>query len=381
MGTAPYVSAPRTAAFALLIAVLAGCAVGGGNNTANHTHSPAPTRPAQPSPSSQPTATASQPPTPVTTPYGVLYSSQAAGSYTVSIIGIDGKVTASADASTPPTTSCASTAAAVVAPPVSMSNSRVYFMDAQGVVHFLAPSGATGRSASVPAPSASQRAMFAVSPDDSRIAVVVDNFTAGGASTRLYVEDVNSGGNHLDLFSESGSFSLWPIGWHGTNNLVLAVTPSCTQGGGPFCCGPQELHVVDPATATRRFTIGSRTGCVVAGPPSAGGVVCENRPDFTSGSVLNWTAGTVRTLAFNGPASSYLAPDGGMVMSVDNTGTSFTIGAGSISGFFACTWIDGTHVMSGGDAQHQPRIAEITTQAMVPVSAQGDCAGRLPGGI
>ena len=379
MGTAPSVSAPRCAALVALAAVLAAC--GGGNGAANQTHSPvASTTPAHQSPTAQPTATSGQPP-PVTMPYGVLYSSQAAGTYTVSIIGIDGKVAASADVSTPPITSCASSAAAVVAPPLSMSNSRVYFMDAQGVVHFLAPSGDTGRAASVPAPSASQRAMFAVSPDDSRIAVVVDNFTASGASTRLYVEDVNGGGNHLDLFSESGSSSLWPIGWHGTNNLVLAVTPSCTQGGGPFCCGPQELHVVDPASATRRFTIGSKGGCVVAGPPSAGGVVCENRPDFTSGSVLNWTAGTVRTLAFNGPASSYLSPDGSMVMFVDNTGTGFTLGAGSISGFFACTWIDSTHVMSGGDSQHQPRVAEITTQAMVPVPAQGDCAGRLPGGL
>jgi len=70
-----------------------------------------------------------------------------------------------------------------------------------------------------------------------------------------------------------------------------------------------------------------------------------------------------------------------MVAMVDNTGTSFTIGAASISGLFACTWIDDTHVLSGGDSQHQPRVAEITAGAMVPVAAQGDCGGRIPGGL
>ncbi|HUE67140.1 MAG TPA: hypothetical protein VMP38_03080, partial [Candidatus Acidoferrum sp.] len=66
---------------------------------------------------------------------------------------------------------------------------------------------------------------------------------------------------------------------------------------------------------------------------------------------------------------------------VDNNGTSFTIGAPTIAGMFACTWIDDNHVLSGGDAQHQPRVANTTTSAMVPVAAQGDCGGRLPGGL
>ena len=60
---------------------------------------------------------------------------------------------------------------------------------------------------------------------------------------------------------------------------------------------------------------------------------------------------------------------------------SITVGAASIAGMFACTWIDDTHVLSGGDAQHQPRVAQVTSGGMVPVAAQGDCAGRLPGGL
>jgi hypothetical protein len=301
--------------------------------------------------------------------------------YTVSIVGVDGKVAASAQPTSPVGVSCANAAAAVVPLPVSTSNSRVYFMDRTGAVRYLSPNGVTGQATTVPAGTATRRSMFAVSPDDQRIAVVVGDFTTSGASTRLYVEDLNGGANHVDLFSQSGAYTLWPVGWHGVNNLVVAKVPSCTQGGGPFSAGPQELHVIDPATATRRFTLGSSGSCVIAGSPSPAGVVCESTPNFNQGTVLNWTAGTVRTLALNGPAFAYLNPSGGMVAMVDNNGTEFTIGAAAISGMFACSWIDDTHILAGGDTQHQPRVADVISGKVVPVAAQGDCGGRLPGGL
>jgi hypothetical protein len=383
MGTLPYVSAPSKAATLFVLAAIAascgGTPTGGSGTTASRSASPSASASAAGSPSAAPASSPSPPP--VTGAYGVLYGSQAASSYTVSIIGVDAKVVASAQVSTPPLATCANAAAALTSPPVSMSNSRVYFEDAQGAVHYLGPNGDTGTATTVPAPSTSRRAMFSVSPDDSRIAVIVDDFNSSGASTRLYVENLSGGGNHLDLFSETGAYSLWPVGWHGTNNLVLAKTPSCTQGGGPFCCGPLELHVVDPATATRRFTLGSSSSCLIAGSPSPAGVVCENNGSFSQGTWLNWTAGTVRTLALNGPAFAYVSPGGQFVAFVDNSGTSFTIGAPAIAGIFACTWIDDNHILSGGDAQHQPRVATATTSAMVPVAAQGDCGGRLPGGL
>lgn len=385
MGTRPDVSAPIKAAVAVLL--LAACGGAPASNVASHTTSPsASTSSSQAPPSQQATASpsaagASPSPQPVTGAYGVLYSSQAASSYTVSIVGVDGKVVASAQTSTPPLPTCANAAAAVVSPPLSASNSRVYFLDAQGGVHYLGVDGATGTATTVPAPTTTRRAMFSVSPDDSRIAVIVDDFNSSGASTRLYVENLYGGGSHLDVYSESGGYTLWPIGWHGTNNLVVGKSPACTQGGGPFCCGARELHVIDPATATRRFTLGDYSSCPITGTPSPSGVVCENGTDFTQGKWLNWTGGTVKTLALNGPAFAYVSPGGQFVAFVDNNGTSFTIGAPTIAGMFACTWIDDNHVLSGGDAQHQPRVATVTTSAMVPVAAQGDCAGRLPGGL
>ncbi len=366
-------------ALAALAASCGGSPPSQANNVGSTTPTPAASASSSHSPSAPTSAGTSPSPPAVTTPYGVLVGSQAASTYTVSVVAVDGKVVASTQSTTPPQVSCANAAAAVVPLPVSTSNSGVYYEEAQGGVTYLSPDGSKRQAASVPAGTGSRRSMFAVSPDDSRIAVVVADFNSSGASTRLYVEDLG-GTNHVDLFSETGAYSLWPIGWHGSNNLVVAKVPACTQGGGPFCCGPLELHVVDPATANRRFTLGGPS-CVIAGTPSPAGVLCENNPSFTQGTWLNWTAGTVRNLALNGAAFAYVSPGGQFVAFVDNNGTSFTIGAPTIAGMFACEWIDDNHVLSGGDAQHQPRVANATTSAVVPVAAPGDCGGRLPGGL
>jgi len=253
-------------------------------------------------------------------------------------------------------------------------------MDAQGVIHFLGPDGATGRSTAIPAPGASQRSTFAVSPDDTRIAVTVATYTATQSSTRLYVEDLNGGGHHLDLFSERGTRTLWAVGWHGTNNLVVAVVASCTAGGGPFCCGMLELHVVDPMTANRRFTIGGST-CIIAGPPSASGAVCEETSTFTKATVLTWTAATARTFSIQQPTPAYLSPDGTKVAVEPGPDTAIQGTSTSFLAMRACAWIDDSHLISGGDPQHPPRVGDMVDGTTIAVAASGDCGGRLPGGL
>jgi hypothetical protein len=250
-------------------------------------------------------------------------------------------------------------------------------MDAQGVVRYLAPNGDAGRATTVPTGPA-RRAMFAVSPDDQRIAVIVDDFDATGALTTLYIEDLNGGGHHLNLYSQTGAYTLWPTGWHGTNNLVLAKVPSCTQGGGPFCCTPQEFHVVDPASAVRRFTVGDPT-CKLAGPPSPAGVVCE--AGDVQANVLTWTGTTTRSFSIQGPTTAQLSPNGSLVAIEPSGDTIIQETSRTLAGMQACGWIDDTHVLSGGDAQHQPRVGDVTNGNAVAVAAQGDCAGRLPGGL
>ena len=385
MGTARRLPAPASVAAAVL-ALVAAMACGGNPPTITGARSPGASpqstasAQATSSPSSgQASPGASSAPPPVTGAYGVLVSPVSAAGYTVSVVGVDGKVVASAQTSSPTPVTCANSAAAVVPLPVSTTNSRVYFMDSQGAIHYLGPDGDTGRATTVPIGSA-RRSAFAVSPDDHRIAVVVDDFTSSGAATRLYVEDLNGGGNHVDLFTESGAYTLWPVGWHGTNNLVLAKVAACTQGGGPFCCGPLELHVVDPATAARRFTIGG-PNCVIVGLATPAGAVCEDNPNYSKATVVGWTAAVTRTFAITQPAYAYLSPGGAAVALVDNSGTTIAGTTRSLAGLFACTWIDDTHILGGGDSQHQPRVGDINTGGMVAVAAQGDCAGRLPGGL
>jgi hypothetical protein len=364
----------HASALGALAMVLAGACSMPGTGGATPSHSASASRSATPSaPASGSPSTA---PSPLTGAYGVLMSPLTSSNYTVSLVAIDGRVIASAQASTPSAATCANAAGAVVSAPVSTSNARVYYMDALGVVRYLAPNGDAGRATTVPI-GPSRRSMFAVSPDDQRIAVVVDDFTASGASTRLYVEDLNGGGHHADIFFESGAFTLWPTGWHGTNNLVVAKVPSCTQGGGPGSAGPQEFHVVDPATAFRRYTVGG-TGCLIAGPPSPAGAVCESDAQAT---VLTWTASTARSFSIQGFTPAYLSPGGSLTAIIVNGDTVIQESSKTFPGMQACGWIDDSHVFSGGDAQRQPRVGDITTANIVPIAAQGDCAGRLPGGL
>lgn len=319
-------------------------------------------------------------PTPALTgSYGVLVTQGNADTYTVSIVGTDGKVVASATPSSPTQVTCGDAAAAVLPPPVSTSGTRVYFLDAQGNVDFLTPNGETGQATRVPA-GGNVRSMFAVSPDDQRIAVVDNTYTSTGANTVLYVEDVNGGGNHVKLFSETGAYTLWPVGWHGTNNLVVAKVPSCTQGGGPLCCGPLELHVVDPTTGVRRFTVGS-SSCLIAGAATPAGVMCENT-SFSSATIVNWTGASVRSYPIQGPVAAFLSPDGSAVALVDSgAGTTTFTGVKQTMNLLTCGWMDSTHVFSGGDTQQQALVGDVTTGNIVPIAAQGTCGGTLPGGL
>jgi hypothetical protein len=307
----------------------------------------------------------------------VLVTQSGTDTYTVTLVGVDGKVVASAVPSSPTQLTCGDAAGAVLPLPVSTSDTRVYFLDAQGNVNFLAPNGETGHATRVPA-GGQTRSMFAVSPNDQRIAVVQDTYTASGATTVLYVEDLNGGTNHVKLFSETGAYSLWPIGWHGSDGLVVAKVPSCTQGGGPGCCGPQELHVVDPSTGVRRYTIGGPT-CVIVGAPSPGGALCETS-NFGQVRELNWTGGTVQSFTIQGPTFAYLSPDGAAIAIATDSSTTFA-GDKQTLDLAACGWIDATHVIAAGDTQQQARVGDIATGSVTPVPAQGVCGGRIPGGL
>src|SRR5258708_29551945 len=123
----------------------------------------------------------------------------------------------------------------------------------------------------------SPAAVFAVSPDDSRIAVAVITFPFP-AKTRIYVEDLTGGGHHIDLFS-SGTVLEWPVGWH-QGHLVIAVGanahPQNSYDG--FIYGYSGYHVADASTGTRLATVCE--GYIAYVPPVPAGTVCAHYPTF-----------------------------------------------------------------------------------------------------
>lgn len=173
----------KRSTFLLAVAFLVAACGGQGSRAAA-------TPSASPVPSASAVASGPPIPVPLTSAYGVLATPTSADTYTVSIVAPDGKVAGSAQASSPTGVMCGDAAAAVVPIPVSTSDDRAYYMDAQGVVRFLTVQAETGRATTVPT-GGGRRSMFAVSPDDQRIAVVVNDYTSTGVALKLYVEDLN----------------------------------------------------------------------------------------------------------------------------------------------------------------------------------------------
>ena len=163
---------------------------------------------------------------------------------------------------------------------------------------------------------------FSVSPDDQRIAVLVEDFSsASSIGQRLYVEDLHGGGHHTDIYTATtpkAGTTLWPMGWH-QGALVLAVLPACTFE--PAGLTPLEWHVANASSATRMATI-KATNCILSYWPSAAGVGCTDTNGVTT--LYDWTA---KVLSVTGPGST---GSGYSLSSVSPAGQSvlFATGAG-----------------------------------------------------
>jgi hypothetical protein len=199
-------------------------------------------------------------------------------SYTLSIVSSDGRVAATA-------TARKRTVKAVQIGNVSTSNTAAYYLDGDSDVHFLRPDGTTGLATRITV-AAGHVAAFSVSPDDSRIAVAVLDYTRYPVGTRLYVEDLKGGGNHVELFSGSNVME-WPAGWH-AGHLVLALginlPPQNLFEG--FARG-HGYHVADAQTGTRLFNLCAGMDSSV--PETPAGTVCVNYP---KASVVSWDGQT-----------------------------------------------------------------------------------------
>jgi hypothetical protein len=381
----------RFAALVLLTALVVAC---GQQQPAART-SPSPT----PSPVATPGATPSPSPTPVplSQPYAVLATppfgaTGATPNYTLSIVGADGKVAASTSAATRSGLRCTfgQVNAGVVLPieTLSATADRVYYLDGNTELKWLAPDGRHGTANPVPG-GASVGSTFAVSPDDRRIAVVSADYSQSPIPYRIYVEDV-AGGNRTQIFSStSDNLVPWAMGWH-AGKLVLGYAPSCTQGGGPYCCSPSEVHLVDAATATRSATLGSASTCPTRSDPSLAGVICEQvKAASPTYSVVGWDGSGKQSIELPDNAFSMALSPGGVVAGCCSNSGQVLVGSGGnahpiASGVTAqdLGFIDDRHlVLAGVTAQDQPRIVDVTNDSAIALNVLGEFVGRIPGGL
>jgi hypothetical protein len=377
---------------AILLMLSCGGGSPGGSQSPNPFASPSAhaTARASSAPSSSPSAE------PLTGTYGLIIS---AGM--LELVKPDATVTATIAMAPSSVQFCSSAHDGALQPPaVSATTDEVYFRDGDTKIRMVVPPGNAADVTTVPG-GPSTVSFFSVSPDDQRIAVLVEDLSgATSIAIRMYVEDLHGGGHHADIYttstpkSNAGS-TLWPMGWH-QGALVLAVVPACTFE--PAGLTPSEWHLANAATAGRMATIRANA-CTLSYWPSAAGVGCADTNGVTtlydwSGKVLSVTGpgstGTGYSMTSISPAgqSILFAAGAGVGAPAPATGI-VQLGPGpyaTVPGHSACLWIDEDHLLAP-DAVIQfpaetPGNLQVTaTVAPLVATASGICAGRFPGGL
>jgi hypothetical protein len=259
----------------------------------------------------------------------------------------------------------------VPSPLVSISSSRVYYLDGDVNIKYLTSGGDIGAAARYP--GGPQTAVgFAVSPDDQRIAYALVDYSAGAnhPRERFYVENPD-GSNHLDL-NVTFTSTAWPIAWH-AGEIVFALGPAQAAGG---ATNPYEAldgyAVVDPATSRVLQQFGPE--CTF-GPLSPMGTACWNSTSLFGFRSLD---GTLHPFAYHGDveAAMALSPDGTTIAAqVGATGQPIVLfypssNSGVLLTAIPMGWLDKTHLVfqnPPAEPGNHRRIIDITTRSITPI--------------
>ncbi len=312
--------------------------------------------------------------------------------YELSIIDRDGNVVARASAATRPVRE-------IALPAVSVSRTRVYFIDGESQLRSLSVDGTQGPVRPLRV-GPDEQAAVAVSPDDRRIAVTVLHWGPNRSPPRAYVEDLDGGGNHRDLYVPAGRV-MWPMGWRG-DQVVFGLDGrnyGWPAGACPGCAyQPRGYMVFDPATGGLQAVIcayGEPADIVRNATPV--GILCiENRTTFpyivttTFGwdgrEVRSWITSDGRShvpmrgvLSPNGRtiANMGLFPDepGGMYL-IDDRGRRSSGLEGEPSG-----WIGEDRVVFRPKSDvNVSAIFDLATQRVIRIGVSGTMVATLPGG-
>lgn len=221
------------------------------------------------------------------------------------------KVTTDARAGLPaPACPAASACGGPIDPPsVSTTKSNIYVLVGDASVESLGPDGSLTRVRTIPG-TPTNRAAFAVSPDDAQIAVGVIDFASG--SSRVFVEKLRGGG-HVDVVTSPAGIVYWPVAWHG-GQIVLAS--GRTYGGtvlNPYSATGYAL--VDPVAGTQPTALSS-PNCVPTGLLSPAGTACVSNPGahclgalVSQSGPYSYYSSCLRRLDWSGKETVFLLPD------------------------------------------------------------------------
>lgn len=325
-------------------------------------------------------------------PYGVLVNVQSDPSrYTLAVFAMDGRVVATQTAAR---RTLYPTAAGMPLdlPYVSTSSSALYYLDGDSNLYTLPLEGMAAGPRLVRNLGVAQgtEVAFAVSPDDSRVAIGTLDFRQSPVHVQIATDSL-AGGNRKVIYDSDTNY-VWPVAWHG-GLLVLAhaygpyledVTKAAPGRDNPYFA--ISYHVVDPATATRVVLMGS---CTVSGPLSPAGSAC------IQGGAIDWSGQTTPWGTHNWgsiSAAASISPDGQFIAAArpdDQASLGIWRPHGELATFVKgpgaqdwAGWLDATHVVitSGTDMAFVPRVLEIATgptQARF-IGAYGFYAARLP---
>jgi hypothetical protein len=342
------------------------------------------------------------------------------------LITPSGTIAARAFVQPPSLSSCGPDTAAVLQPPVSATKDKVFYRSGNIKIKYLTPDGKTGDATTVQG-SPTKVSFFSVSPDDKRIAVLLEDFSAASTiSLTLYVEDLKGGGHHSVIYrnkvpKSATATTLWPMGWH-KGNLVLAVVPACSLE--PANAVPTEWHVSSAATGLRLATIG-KNHCTPSYWPSPTGVLCIDETVDNGGLgvayVINLAGKVIASVQTTLGQDFYsgLSPSGATIFTSAKAGAAppapltkiVTLGTGLAAahiGHSACLWIDESHLLApdaviavqtamhtatptptpvatptGVSPTATPREEFVMTTSVIslPARASAVCVGRFPGGL
>jgi hypothetical protein len=245
-------------------------------------------------------------------------------------------------------------------------------------VRFVIPGGIVGTATRIKL-GANEQAGFSVSPDDTKIAVSIFSYAApppqgpgigAYAGMRLYVEDAQGGGHHVDIFS-SPTLAEFPIGWIG-GRLILAVgEPTCCQALTLNPYAATSYHVVDPATGNRLSSLCDNSSGP-GGPIEQGGVICFESglaPKFERWDGTSFLPPAAVTTPF--PYLVALSPDGtrviagGKPLRIEGPNGS---GAELAESGYVFGWLDADRFVYQRDLGTPLRVFDLTTSSGTDIS-------------